>query len=664
MVTRASTSGANDDRAHDALRVLRDRLPRLLDALGSAQHDDDEVRGALQTLDSRLLPRLSADFPLMAAVAGGGSAGKSTLFNSLLGAPISAVGGRAGLSRRVLVAVHPDSAARPTFLAELFRPFGTTPMPLVDPLVLTTPGPPQYVTTTALPPTLILLDTPDFDVGADGAYLNRATSEAVLTAADVLIYIFTNATYNAKHNTDFIRDQLTRIGRRPSILVYRAYASYSDAEVREHADTVAKNLYGSDAAAHVLGVFRADDDNSVAAGAAPMKPRPIGAGALGLRETLERLDPRTLRAEQNAVMLADVTRVIAAALGHAAAARELLAIYHDALRIAEAHAVARALTHLPLNAIVERVREIFERTDSGFVRFSRATGRVTGAPLRGLKRLFGKRAAHEKVAPLADPLEHARAALVEAANELRRQTLAEELTAETTQGDADGARLIARIASLREARRLTGPARPLTEAGTDGGAVSLYVTAPAALEEARQALLARSWSDALVAISAATDDLLELPAALDAELETLVSDFRRDMSFFKKARAALVGSLNVVPSMLGIVYVFATADPVGGTTLSAKLSSLFGLNDLWATVSIPASSGLDEATRKDLKRLLDPVVQRWFEGRAAPLEALFREHVTATSLAAAEQRLAARDQLFTETSAALARVPVGSLAPR
>ncbi len=637
---------------------------------------DDDLRGALQTLDSRLLPRLSPDFPLMAAVTGGGSSGKSTLFNSLLGSTISTVGGRAGLSRRVLVAVHPDAAQRPTFLAELFRPFGTTPAPLVDRMVLTTQGPPQYVTTTALPPTLILLDTPDFDVGANGEYLNRATSEAVLTAADVLIYIFTNATYNAKHNTDFIRDQLTRIGRRPCILVYRAYASYSDAEVREHADTVAANLYGGDAMAmgspsgllpeaHVLGVFRADDDNNVAAGTAPMAPRPVGrVGQPGtgrsLLETLTDLDPRALRAEQNAVMMSDVARVAAEALGLATSARELLAIHHDALRLAESHAVARSLTHLPLNAIIERVRAIFERTDSGFVRFSRTAGRVTGAPLRGLKRLFGKRAASDNDAPshVVDPLEHARAALVEAANELRRQTLAEELTAQTTAGDADGRLLIDRIAALRAARGLVGQTRPLSEATTEGGAVNLYVAAPAVLEDARAALLARSWPDSLAVIAAATDDLLDLPPALDAELERLVGDFRRDMPFFKKARAALVGSLNLVPSLLGVVYVFATADPVGGGTLSAKLSGLFGLNDLWATVSIPASSGLDEATRNDLKRVLDPVVQRWLAGRAAPLEALFREHVTGTSLAAAEARLAATETLLAETSAALARVPV------
>jgi len=649
--SRQDAAAASDELTYHALRTLRDRLPRLIAVLGG--EPDDAVLGALQTLDSRVLPRLSPDFPLMAAIAGGGSSGKSTLFNSLLGAQVSTVGGRAGLSRRVLVAVHPDAAARPTFLTELFRPFGTTPTPLTDPRVLTTPGAPQYVTTDALPPTLILLDTPDFDVGADGRYLNREVAEPVLAAADVLIYIFTNATYNAKHNTDFLRDQLTRIGRRACILVYRAYASYTDDEVRAHADTVADNLYGAGNRAHVLGVFRADDDNAVASGAAPMAPRPITPGP-GLLETLQRLDPRALRAEQNQVMVQAVKRVFSSAVAEAYAQREALAIHRDALRLAEGHAVAHAIAQLPLNAIIERIRVIFERSDSGFVRFSRAAGRVTGAPIRGLKRLFGKRAEPEaERAP--DPLERARAALVEAANELRRQTLAEELTAATTPSDPDGGALLERIARLRQLRRLTGAARPFAE--PSGAAVSVYVSAPAVLEQARAALLTRPWSEALDAIASATDALVELPASLDAELEAIVGEFRRDMPFFKKARAALVGSLNLLPTMLGVVYVFATADPVGGTGLSAKLSGLFGLNDLWATVAIPASSGLDEVTRKDLKRVLDPVVQRWLASRAAPLEALFREHITATSLAAADERMAQSETLITDARAAYAQLP-------
>jgi Flp pilus assembly CpaF family ATPase len=43
------------------------------------------IDGWQQAVDTRLLPRLMPEFPLVAAICGGGSSGKSTLFNTLAG---------------------------------------------------------------------------------------------------------------------------------------------------------------------------------------------------------------------------------------------------------------------------------------------------------------------------------------------------------------------------------------------------------------------------------------------------------------------------------------------------------------------------------------------------------------------------------------------------
>lgn len=635
-----------------ALTSLRANAPRALEAVGAVPDEGDAAWW--RTLDTRLLPRLSPDFPLIAAITGGGSSGKSTLFNSLMGANVSTAGGRAGLNRRVLVAVHPEQAAREAFLAELFRPFGAPPAPMVAREILTTPGPPVYVAQAALPPGVILLDTPDFDVGAGASYLNRDVAAPVLAAADVLVYIFTNATYNAKANTDFLREQLTAIGRRPCVLVYRVYRSFSDADVAAHAGAVAEHLYGEDHARHVLAVFRADDDNAVAAGDAPMVPRRLGAGGPDLLATLAALDPRELRREQNGLMLGDVARAAAATLARARAAAEGLAIYRDALRLAAGHAAATALAQLPISRIAERIREVFEETDPGFLRFSRKAGRVTGAPLRGILRLVRGKPAPE--APELDPVELARNALVASANTLRRHVLADELAATTTAGDPDGAAVLARIARVRAELGLSGAARPLAQMVDGEAAVDLFVTPPAALDAARGALLARSWPEALERVGAAAPGLLELPEGLDQELTAIVADFRRELPFVKKARAALVASLNLLPPVLGVVYVFATADPVGGSAISAKLGGVFGLHDLWATVTIPASSGLDDLTRAHLKKLLDPVVGRWLATRAAPVAALLDAEVTGPVLAEASARLGRAEAPLSEAGAALARL--------
>ena len=80
---------------------------------------------------------------------------------------------------------------------------------------LTTPGDPLlHYRCNALPAGLALVDTPDFDTGSGGSYQNREMAERSLRAADVLVYIFTNANYNNRDNTDFIARMLTAVGTR------------------------------------------------------------------------------------------------------------------------------------------------------------------------------------------------------------------------------------------------------------------------------------------------------------------------------------------------------------------------------------------------------------------------------------------------------------------
>ena len=87
-----------------------------------------------------------------------------------------------------------------------------------------------------------------------------------LEASDILIYIFTNSNYNNRDNTDFIAQMLTGIGKRNCFLVYRVYPSFTQQEVLDHAKTVAEGIYGELADKYLLGVYRTDEDNDVAAG--------------------------------------------------------------------------------------------------------------------------------------------------------------------------------------------------------------------------------------------------------------------------------------------------------------------------------------------------------------------------------------------------------------
>jgi hypothetical protein len=122
------------------------------------------------------------------------------------------------------------------------------------------------------------------------------------------------------------------------------------------------------------------------------------------------------------------------------------------------------------------------------------------------------------------------------------------------------------------------------------------------------------------------------------------------MGLIQKIRETLLASLHLVPPVLAISYVVATGDVVGGSavagakagaaaTISAKVSGLFGLNDLWALTALPANTGLSEADQAQLKGMLEPVVQKWFQHRSTMIGELFQEHITGELLHEADRRL-------------------------
>ena len=112
----------------DALKKLRENIPRLADLLKLG--NDEEIRFWTDIVDAKLLSRLTPDFPMVAAICGGGSSGKSTLFNSLVGDHLAPTGGTAGLNRRVLFSIPAARAEQTDLFADLARPFKSAPDPL------------------------------------------------------------------------------------------------------------------------------------------------------------------------------------------------------------------------------------------------------------------------------------------------------------------------------------------------------------------------------------------------------------------------------------------------------------------------------------------------------------------------------------------------------
>ncbi len=638
----------------DGLRSLKKETGALVDGLMPALQPD--IREWTAAVDARLIPRLMASFPLAVAICGGGSSGKSTLFNALVGHAISPTGGRAGINRRLLVSIRASYRHTPQIAEVLFEPLGYPPKEMAHMDQLTTVGDPLLSYSTALPAGLALMDTPDFDTGSKGSYQNRDMAERALHAADVFIYIFTNANYNNRDNTDFIARMLTTVGIRKCMLVYRVYPSFTAAEVRSHAQTVARNLYGEDTDRHVLGIFRADEDNRVAAGQKSMAITPVDGAQPGLLEALEQIDPRKLRGELHRSVFADVIEKGHGFVQSARASKDHLATYLDLLDAMQKKCVQDALGHLPMDAVIRRFSEIWQEADPSHVKIMRTTGRVVETPVRllmGVGRWVGGkgkgRAKDPSGGKMAATME---ADFVRAANRLRRAAVDQTITVRLSTATPG-------IDSLcTSVRRLSG-LPGVSERRTESGMIELTVPAHPALSDARKRVQSLNWEATIEQMMANRDQALDLTLQLENELKRLVDEQRARMTTFDQIRQTFSAMLNIIPATAAVTYVLHTGDPVGATGIKVKLAGLFGLNDLYALVAIPATAGMKKADVRQLEALLAPVARAWLTHKLKAIDTMFHDTITAPLLdfggnlvKEADGRIAAMD----ETLAGLDRI--------
>jgi len=175
-------------RLPDALQALRDLLaevPLHLDVPGRDEASRS-ARAVVDQVDDYLLPRLrDLDAPLLAVVGGSTGAGKSTLVNSLLGAPVTTAGVLRPTTRApVLVCSPADRAAfaGDRVLPGLARSTGEGEVT----------GGLRLVVSDSLPPGLAVLDAPDVDSVVE---TNRELAGQLLAAADLWLFVTTAARY-------------------------------------------------------------------------------------------------------------------------------------------------------------------------------------------------------------------------------------------------------------------------------------------------------------------------------------------------------------------------------------------------------------------------------------------------------------------------------------
>ncbi len=595
--------------------------------------EDPQIDSWIRALDLKLFPRVDPDFPLIAAICGGGSSGKSTLFNTLIGSRISPTGGRAGMNRRVFMALPENIASRKDFLFSLYEPFGVVPEQLRDPQTLEEPGAPLYMISNAVPKNLILLDTPDFDTGSRGVYANRQEAENALETADVFIYVFTNSNYNNRDNTDFISRMLTGIGMRKAFLVYRAYPGFTDAEVCEHAMTVAKNIYGENAEKYILGIYRADENNAVAAGKAFLSLDPAHTQYLPFHEAIDAIDPLILRKDMLDSVATDAGRKARPLAEGLEQSYEKLLRYTKLLKAIQDTQIRASLRHFPTDRVLKRFTKIWMTLDPPFIRTLRKTGQLMEIPFKLLVKAakwLGRSSDSESSAKDTGAFEHqVESDLLHAAHELFSAALAEHLSVAVTHGDIPGHD----SGTPHETRKTAQPTSPQETFQ------ALDVLAHSVVFPEQNALSAIGWQTTRDAILARKEAIVAFSNQMDMELIRIAGDFRKRMRPIDRIRQSLSAALNILPATLAVTYVLHTGDPVGAVGIKVKLASLLGAKDLYALLAIPATAGLKAADMKQLQEMLEPLARSWFENKYKETAKIFESHITGRIFDRADEAL-------------------------
>jgi hypothetical protein len=171
-----------------SLEALRDtiRSTRFVLDLPTAADAEAAASAIVAQLDDYLLPRLQRlDAPLLVVVGGSTGAGKSTLVNSIVRAPVSPSGVLRPTTRAPVLVCHPADV--PWFTeANLLPGLMRSTSPSSDPNAM------QVVSAQALTPGLAFLDAPDIDSVVDA---NRALATQLLAAADLWLFVTTAARY-------------------------------------------------------------------------------------------------------------------------------------------------------------------------------------------------------------------------------------------------------------------------------------------------------------------------------------------------------------------------------------------------------------------------------------------------------------------------------------
>ncbi len=624
------------EQLRQSLIRLSAGLSDISESLPDQEHE--KCDSIVSQLNRSVIPQLEADWPLLIAVTGGGSTGKSTLFNALAGQKVSAANPRAGFTRRMVAAIHPKVVADERKMASLFERFraNARPQKLKAADEALQPGDPVYVECPDVPEHLVLIDTPDFDVGTREGFTNRASAKEILDVADAILYIATNATYNNKANTDFVRDILSEVGLRKVALLYRFSPVFDDDIVREHMGVLLSNLYPDERTAKesCIGIWRIDESNDVAAGVREPEIRPL-AGGIPLAGALASLDPTKTRADVMRTTIEDALGCAEGWVGESRTEALKFEAYRDALRFQTSAVCRECLAQPPQRDILRLFAEEWERAQPWAVRNGHWLSRSSVKALRSVAKVFKKKEQTQEKE--LDFRTEFRKTFLKNAEILQNSREAPCCRIKFPRSDRDMQPL---VGVLRELARKTPDKYSIVEDVRESGEKKTR-------EEVYSAMVFRpqlpiranpegiSPGEALSRMVDKAADVMGETESVRPEIRKLVQSIREGMSFWNSAKEWLFASLDTAVVIGSFTYVAATGDAFTGGTLL----SLFGLNDL---VAVPALGAFLAAhgniDKKAAERQIAALFTTWAQGKAGGIRAILENGITGADIAACDNR--------------------------